>query len=429
MLKINTLELENVKRIKAVAMTPAASGLTVIGGDNNQGKTSVLDAIAWALGGDNYKPSHPAREGSLTPPNLRVTLSNGLLVERKGKNGSLKVTDPTGQKAGQSLLNSFISTLALDLPKFLAASSKQKADILLKIIGLDKEVNILETQSAGLYNQRREIGIIADQKTKHAAELIEYPEAPQEPVSAMELIQRQQAILAKNGENERLRQNLERLKGERGQYVAKINALTNDLNHLKEVLCGIEDNILTGEKTVDQLQDESTAELEASIAGIDQINVKVRSNQAKAQATQEAADLKSQYNELTRQLNDLQHKKTDLLNGANLPLPELSVDKGELIYKGQPWDGMSASEQLKVSTAIIRQLNPSCGFVLVDKLEQMDATTLADFGTWAAAQDLQIIGTRVSKGDECSVIIDDGYIAANKPQEPATEPQFTKGGF
>lgn len=55
--KITSLELENVKRIRACAITPTQNGLTVIGGRNNQGKTSVLDAIAWALGGDRHRPS------------------------------------------------------------------------------------------------------------------------------------------------------------------------------------------------------------------------------------------------------------------------------------------------------------------------------------------------------------------------------------
>ncbi len=55
--KIASLELENVKRIHAVELEPAQDGLTVIGGKNAQGKTSVLDAIAWALGGDKMKPA------------------------------------------------------------------------------------------------------------------------------------------------------------------------------------------------------------------------------------------------------------------------------------------------------------------------------------------------------------------------------------
>lgn len=49
--KINSLELENIKRIKAVKLVPSANGLTILGGKNGQGKTSVLDAIAWRLVG------------------------------------------------------------------------------------------------------------------------------------------------------------------------------------------------------------------------------------------------------------------------------------------------------------------------------------------------------------------------------------------
>lgn len=96
MVTINKLEIENVKRIKAVKIEPSATGLTVIGGNNNQGKTSVLDSIAWALGGNKYKPSKAEREGSMVSPTLKVTLSNGLIVERKGKNSALKVVDPNG---------------------------------------------------------------------------------------------------------------------------------------------------------------------------------------------------------------------------------------------------------------------------------------------------------------------------------------------
>ena len=101
MVKINTLELENIKRIRAVRIEPSQNGLTVIGGRNNQGKTSVLDAIAWALGGNKFRPSQAQREGSLVPPHLKIQLSNGLVVERKGKNSDLKVTDPAGNRSGQ----------------------------------------------------------------------------------------------------------------------------------------------------------------------------------------------------------------------------------------------------------------------------------------------------------------------------------------
>ena len=97
--KIAALEAENVKRIKAVALTPSPTGLTIVGGNNNQGKTSVLDALAWALGGEKFRPTAAVRDGALAPPHLKVILSNGVVVERKGKNASLTVTDPTGRPA------------------------------------------------------------------------------------------------------------------------------------------------------------------------------------------------------------------------------------------------------------------------------------------------------------------------------------------
>ena len=163
--------------------TPTASGLTIVGGKNGQGKTSVLDSIAWALGGDKYRPSEPQREGSVLPPNLHLVLSNGLEVERKGRNSDLKVIDPTGRKAGQQLLNEFVEQLALNLPKFMQSTSKEKAATLLQIIGVGEKLYELEQKETEAYNQRRAIGQIADQKIKFAKDQPYYPDAPKEGIS------------------------------------------------------------------------------------------------------------------------------------------------------------------------------------------------------------------------------------------------------
>ena len=109
-----------------------------------------------------------------------------------------------------------------------------------------------------------------------------------------------------------------------------------------------------------------------------------------------------------------------LLEGADMPLEGLSVESGALSYLGKPWDCMSASEQMRVATAIVRKLKPECGFVLVDKLEQLDPDTLAEFGRWCETEGLQVIGTRVSTGDECSIWIDDGRsVGPEKETEPS----------
>lgn len=423
-IKINTLEIENVKRVKAVAIAPEANGLTIIGGRNNQGKTSVLDAIAWALGGDRYRPSEPAREGAFSSPFLQVTLSNGLIVERKGKNSALTVTDPHGNKAGQKLLDSFIEQMALDLPKFMQASGKEKANTLLRIIGVEEELNTLNAEESRLYNKRLEIGRIAEQKKKYADELEFYPNLPQAPISASELIAEQQSILARNGENQRKRQRLNEITMEKhriGDEISRLDEQIADLTarrkRLAEMYTNIANDEETARKTVVELVDESTAELEESLRNIENVNIKIRANLDKERASEEAQEYRAQYDDLTAEITRVRDEKTALLNNAELPLEGLSVADGELCYHEQKWDNMSASEQLKVATAIVRKLNPQCGFVLMDKLEQMDEETLQEFGAWLEKEGLQAIATRVSTGDECQIIIEDGCIKNELPAE------------
>lgn len=416
MMKINKLEIENVKRVKAVKIEPAESGLTVIGGRNNQGKTSVLDSIAWALGGDRHRPSQAAREGSIIPPHLHIVMNNGLEVERKGKNSDLKVTDPTGKRAGQQLLNEFVEELAIDLPKFMASSSREKAEVLLKIIGVGPQLHELEAQETELYNRRHAIGQIADQKAKFAREMTYYPDAPKEPVSASELIRQQQDILARNGENQRKRAQAAALLAERNRLAEKVNSLKAELKRYEDQLIQVDEDMNIAYQTAESLRDESTAELERNIQDIERINVKVRANLDKDKAEMDAHQYKNEYENMTAKLNDVRQKKIDLLENAALPLPGLSVADGELTYNGRKWDNMSGSDQLKVSTAIVRRLNPNCGFVLIDKLEQMDLDTMQEFGAWLEQEGLQAIATRVSTGGECQIIIEDGYVKGNEPQ-------------
>lgn len=438
-IKINKLEIENVKRVKAVTLEPSPSGLTIIGGNNRQGKSSVLDSIAWALGGNKFRPSKPQREGSVLPPSLKITLNNGLIIERKGKNSELKVTDPTGKKAGQQLLDTFVEELALNLPRFMDSSSKEKANILLQIIGVGPQLYELEQKETEIYNRRTAIGQIAGQKKKFADEQKSYDDVPKELVSASELIQQQQAVLLKNAENQKqrnqvvqlanreefLRKEISSVRLEIERLTAKLNTLNTDWNNTLI-------NLETAKKSTEVLQDESTAELEKNLREIEILNAKIRANLDKEKAEKEAKQYSHQYTELTAKIEAVRQQKIDLLKGAKLPLEGLSVIDGELIYQGFKWDNLANSDQLKVATAIVRHLRPECGFVLMDKLEAMDMDTLYEFGKWLQEEGLQVIATRVSKGEECSIIIEDGYSFPVEQQQnlvPGVLPKWKAGEF
>lgn len=401
---INTLEVENVKKVKAVSLTPSPKGLTIIGGKNGAGKTTVLDAIVWALAGDRYKPSEAAREGSMTPPHIRLTLSNGLTVERKGKNAALTVTDPTGRRAGQQLLNEFISVLALDLPRFMQANAKEKADTLLQILGIGPQLRSLDDEIARIYSQRTTAGQIRDQKAAHAAELPEYADAPDEEISVSELSHQLTEALKNNASNIAWRE--------------KLGADKKRADELQKELTALMASIEQTQARVDTAVDIDVTAIQNDIERAEEINAKVRANLTKEHAIEAVKAEAEKYRELTRNIDEKRCERMDLLEGADLPLPELTVEDGELKYRGHSWDCMSGSEQLRVAAAIVRRLNPSCGFVLLDKLEQMDVDTLTEFGSWLEQEGLQAIATRVSTGAECTIIIEDGNVAG-APEAPA----------
>lgn len=415
---INEFLAENVKRVRSVKLHPTKSGLTIIGGKNRQGKSSVLDSIAWALGGDTYRPTNAKNEDSTVAPYLQVKLSNGLIVERKGKNSSLKVTDPSGQKAGQQLLDSFISKLALDLPKFMNASDTEKAKILLNILGIGEQLEELNEKENKLYSDRTAVGRIADQKKKYAKEQPYYPDVPENIISSSELIKQQQDILARNGERQKWIQDHEK-------YQAEYNSVRAEIDRLNKRLHELDKKVRESEHSPSELEMESTEELETNLRNIEEINRKIRANLDKEKAEEDAQDYQNDYEELTNKLNSVRAEKRALLDHADLPLEGLSIENGHLVYLGQQWDGMSGSDQLKVATAIVRRLQPECGFVLIDKLEQMDMDTLKEFGEWLEKEGLQVIATRVSTGDECSIIIDDGFADDGKgdiPESASREP-------
>lgn len=414
-IKITRLELENVKRIKAVSLEPNQDGLTVIGGKNGEGKTSVLDSIAWALGGEKRRPSNAQREGSVLPPDIRITMNNGLIVERKGKNSTLSVTDPEGKRAGQALLDSFISELALDVPKFLRQTDKEKAETLLHVIGLDNEVALSERQEKDAYDKRTMVNRMLKEKANAAEAMPEYPGVPEEYLDPAELVRKQQTIFAKNTDNARKRVQISEFKNARRNLADEIERIKEILAEKKETLKNLDAELSDIKKLEYMLIDEPTDEIEQQIDDFAEINRKIRANKDKRKAEAEARAYEEEVNHLTDDINRLRNERMSLLKNADLPLPELSVDGGKLTYRGVNWDCMSASEQLMVATAIVRRLKPQCGFVLLDKLEQLDKDTLARFGNWLTKEGLQVIATRVTTDiNDCTILIEDGRVAEAK---------------
>ena len=421
-MKIIALEVENVKRIKAVRMVPSTKGLTVIGGKNGQGKTSVLSAIAYALGGEKYRPGNLRREGALSDARIHIETDEGLVIERKGKNASLTVTDPSGRRGGQAILDEIVSKFAIDLPKFLHATDAERARILLGVLGIGDQIAALDREEKAAFDKRTVVGRQASQKQKAAEEMPYHEDAPEEPLSVSELIREQQDVLARNGANAQKRRHCAEIEAAYSRKLEEVSAMRKRLEEAEHALSKMEEDVKTSQKSIAQLEDESTEEIEEKIRNFEEINKKVRDNMDRARVLGEAEDLKEQSDALSAEVEAVRKRRASLLEGADLPYPGLTVENGILLLNGKTWDCMSGSMQMVVASSIALRLNPKCRFVLADGMEALDEDTLARYDEWLREHDMQAICTRVSTGGECTLVIEDGegiQEAAEAPAAPA----------
>lgn len=421
--KITGLKLENVKRIKLVEIQPAENGLTIIGGNNGEGKTSVLDGIAYALGGESFRPS--ALTNGDGNAYIRVDIGD-YTVERKGKNAELRITDRNGMKGGQKMLNEIVGKFALDLSKFMNANDQEKTKLLLKMFPeLETMLDEYKRESEQLRGKRTEINRDIVRMQAQYDMMPCHSDVPEAEIQVSDLIEQLNAESQKEKDLEEKRRNAEAISGNLKAMEEQYNSMTDTLESLRSQIKTLEANIQANVTSAKQMLEQKRilaeeienapasrrAEITEQINHAFAINDKILQNRNRKSALANLEALRKESETLTSNIDEIESRRKATLQKANLPLPELSItDEGELLYHNQKWDCMSGAERLKVATAICMEAKPECGFVLIDGLEAMDGKTLDEFSRFLAEKNMQGIGTIVGENERATIILEDGRV-------------------
>lgn len=421
--KITGLKLENVKRIKLVEIQPAENGLTIIGGNNGEGKTSVLDGIAYALGGESFRPS--ALTNGDGNAYIRVDIGD-YTVERKGKNAELRITDRNGMKGGQKMLNEIVGKFALDLSKFMNANDQEKTKLLLKMFPeLETMLDEYKRESEQLRGKRTDINRDIVRMQAQYDMMPFHSDVPEAEIQVSDLIEQLNAESQKEKDLEEKRRNAEAISGNLKAMEEQYNSMTDTLESLRSQIKTLEANIQANVTSAKQMLEQKRilaeeienapasrrAEITEQINHASAINDKILQNRNRKSALANLEALRKESETLTSNIDEIESRRKATLQKADLPLPELSItDEGELLYHNQKWDCMSGAERLKVATAICMEAKPECGFVLIDGLEAMDGKTLDEFSRFLAEKNMQGIGTIVGENERATIILEDGRV-------------------
>ena len=426
-MRIVSLRAENLKRLKVVDITPS-SDLVRITGRNESGKSSVLDAIAWALLGKRAATSKPVRDGEQRAT-VQLNLGEVTVIRRFAADGATAVIveAPNGARfpSPQRFLDELIGELSFDPLAFARANAKEQLETLRNLVKLDVDVDALDGMNArdkALRTDWNRRIVSFTERVKVAAEQVD-PSMDVSPVDVSGLVDQMQNAAEHNQrvrlENTRRadsRLEAQQAKGEAADCRREAEELLHRADVAERKAQSIEASLalLDEKEPVPALI--QTAELRQQIADAERNSAdRARQRQSRDQhaaAVRELEEAETQAAALTEAMDARTEQKRAAIANAKWPIDGLSFGDGMVLYNGLPFEQASSAQQLRVSVALAMAANPKLRVLRIKDGSLLDETSLAAIAEMAAEQDYQVWLEEVRQDASIGIHMCDGSVDA-----------------
>lgn len=426
-MKITRFEASNIKRLRAVEITPNGP-VVEITGKNKQGKTSILDAIWWALGGKKPVQSKPVRAGAdrgVIQLDLgEYTVTKTFKVKDDGSySDTLVVKNKDGFKASspQDVLNGFLGTLTFD-PLAFADMKPREQVVALRALVPDYDFDAANEANKDDFNRRtdvnRDVASLANR-----IEAIDIPEGtPDERVDLNELMAQLNNVLDANAAAERAHQTkagiyaqISRIKSSVAEREARIASLKDEIARLEGANMAALNEIATMQRDADAIAVGDRVDptfIREQIATAEGVNRAVEQRDERARLVEQRKTLVKESERLTAAIEDRKAGAAKAVRAAKLPVEGLELTEDEVLLNGLPFDQASDAEQLRVSIVVAAAMNPKLRIVRIRDAGRLDSEAWEALCQFATDNDLQIWAETVESHRETAIVIEDGMVAS-----------------
>lgn len=415
-MKIVSLRAENVKRLRAVEITPDGD-LVVIAGRNGQGKSSVLDSIWMALAGaaGSKETTRPIRDGE-EKASVELDLGDLRVTRRWTKAGTtLEVSSADGARypSPQRMLDSLIGRLTFDPLAFAQDDPRGQRSTLLEVLELPFDPDELSRRRSTAFEERTNVNRDGKAVAARLAALEPVPDdTPDEELSAFAIAQ----------ELEEARETQRRVT----ELDAAVDAAGEEIHELEERVRELEEELAAARAKVDEERaagvdlaaDLARAQEDAvdptpiaeRLASVEETNALVRRKHDRARLEAELEELRGKSQALTDRLAAIDAERDAGIAAAKMPLDGLSFDDEGVLWQGVPFSQASSAEQLRASVAVAMALNPSIRVLRIADGSLLDSSNLELVASMAAEHDFQVWLERVDETGKVGVVIEDGRV-------------------
>jgi hypothetical protein len=424
-MKIIELRAENLKRLRVIEIRPDTP-LVEITGKNGQGKTSVLDAIWWALGGTENIQASPIRTGQ-DRASVMVDLGD-MKVERTfiaQENGSyttsLRLTTPDGARYDrpQSRIDDLLGRFSFDPLAFqrLRADEQVKA--------LQDLVSDFDFAAADRFNKAdAEARRDWNRKAKEArdAERVlrgQLPEVIPERVDVSAVMAEMIEAQRHNNEVDDHARRVVNARNHATEALRRVEVIKQQLEAATEATAFAERAILELGETPERID---VKPMQDRIAGAQNINSIVLKALDVLKFAVTASSAEEESTKLSDTIAARQAQARMAIEEAKIPVEGLAIVDGQVVLDGIPFSQASDAQQLRASVALAIAMNPKLRVLRVRDGSLLDDDALELMRAMCVEADYQIWIERVDSSGEVGIVMEDGAIKG-QVIEPTPEPE------
>jgi hypothetical protein len=444
-LRILSLAVENILRVVAVQLRPDGCVLELTG-NNRQGKSSVIDALWAALGGEKMIPTDPIHDGAEIgrimvdlgdDSGLKYKVTRRIKRKEDGEGFSTSLTveneDGFRSEKPQQILNGLIGSLSCDPLEFIAMKPDKQFDLLKRFVpGIDFEAIAKANQAD--FDKRTDLNRFAKASRARADAIQLVASVPEQRVDETALVAELAGAAEKNGAVERFRaaqaarkMQASALEKSAEEQRARIVELQKEIERLTALADANDEAAADVRLEISEAGDEprvvDTTELQATIARArannELFDANERSRSEKERLTAEAVSYEAQSAALTKAMNDREEAKKKAIAEAKMPIAGLGFGDGVILLDSHPLANASQAQKLNVAIAIAIAQQPRLRFITTKNAALLDDESWKVLVDMAEQQDLLVIAETVNSQRPTAVVIDDGHVRGSIKQQAA----------
>lgn len=435
-LRIGVVDVRHFAGIDHIRLEPEADAhLLLIAGENEAGKSSLLNAITSALSGKSSLPEMPVRLGERTADiNIELVGGDGATetyrlrrsIDADG-GSKLEIRGPEGLvRKPQEWLDRLIGARFLDPLAFLNMKPDAQRRVLLDVAGID--TTAIDAEIKETYTKREDEGRAL---TRAKGEHDSLPPPPARPPAARtvsEVTAEMSRIEAEHRDLSLLQAAATNARQARARAANDLIAAEAQLEAAQRAHAAAETKLAEARA----IEEAAAAKLAEAPAGREAAIVQRRQELAdeirraetlgRWEAQRHAQDQRREASEmrvreytatrerLTEKLAALSAKKAALLAGAELPVPGLAFTDDGITMNGIPFSQASQARRLRTALVIAMRLAGGIRDVLVRDGNALDSKAIAALRETAKELGCRAWVERVGEKDDGAIILRDGNV-------------------